>query len=95
MNKDSSNAVTFLDSALNRLFSVKTKKPRPKQDPDYGRLYRWCKKMNITYSRDCSYWDFSDVRIGTIGSNDGGYDYGTVLEIAKKRIETGDRKAYL
>ncbi len=82
------DAATFLDPILNKLF--RPRKPRKKQDPNYGRLYRWCKKMNITYSRDFSYSDFSDHRIGTIGLNDGGDDYGTVLEIAKKRIETGN-----
>jgi hypothetical protein len=87
------DAATFLDPILNKLF--RPRKPRKKQDPNYGRLYRWCKKMNTTYSRDCSYWDFSDDRIGTIGLSDGGDDYGTVLEIAKKRIETGNPEAQL
>jgi len=89
------DAANFLDKELSKLFGLKIAKPRKKQDPDYGRLYRWCKKMKITFSRDLSYWDFSDDRIGTIGLNDGGYDCGTVLEIAKKRIKTGNPEATL
>ena len=66
---------TFLDAVLGDLFAP-PKKTR-KQDPGYGRLYRWCKKNNITYTRDQTYWDFN-------------HDYETVLEVAQERLATGN-----
>ena len=83
------DAGNFLNDLLGDLFAP-PKKKRPKQDPSYGRLYRWCKKNNITYTRDQSYWDFDHSGIGTIGMNDGGYDYETVLAIALERLATGN-----
>ena len=81
------DAGKFLDDLLGDFFAVPKKR---KQDPGYGRLYRWCKKNNITYTRDQSYWDFEDDRIGTIGMNDGGYCYESVLSIAQTRLATGN-----
>ena len=81
------DAGKFLDDLLGDFFAVPKKR---KQDPGYGRLYRWCKKNNITYTRDLSYWDFNHSGIGTIGMNDGGYDHQTVLEVAQERLSTGN-----
>ena len=81
------DAGKFLDDLLGDFFAVPKKR---KQDPGYGRLYRWCKKNNITYTRDLSYWDFDHSGIGTIGMNDGGYCYESVLSIAQTRLATGN-----
>jgi hypothetical protein len=84
----------FLDRVLGNLFSTAKRKRKP--DPAYGRLYRWCRKNNISYKRDMSWWDFDDARIGTIGLNDGIRDrfaYDEILELAQKRIATGDPEA--
>ena len=66
------------------------KKKSRKRDPGYSRLYYWCKKNGFSYTRDQSYWDFEDDRIGTIGMNDGGYCYESVLSIAQTRLATGN-----
>ena len=87
------NPITFLDDVLGGFFAPP--KQRRKQDPGYGRLYRWCKKNGFSYQRDMSYWDFDDDRIGTIGMNEGGNDFDSVLEIARKRIATGNPEATL
>ena len=81
------DAGKFLDNLLGDFFAVPKKR---KKDPGYGRLYRWCKKNNITYTRDLSYWDFDHSGIGTIGMNDGGYCYESVLSIAQTRLATGN-----
>ena len=81
------DAGKFLDDLLGDFFAVPKKR---KQDPGYGRLYRWCKKNGFSYTRDLSYWDFDHSGIGTIGMNDGGYCYVSVLGIAQARLATGN-----
>jgi|TARA_R110000824_G_scaffold292275_1_gene480678 hypothetical protein len=91
------NPEHFLDGVLGRLFPA-PRKPKPKQNPAYGRLYRWCRQNGITYERDMSYWDFDDRRIGTICLGDGIRDrfaYDDILELVQKRIATGDPEATL
>ena len=78
--------IKFLDDLLGSMFTAP--KRRQKQDPGYGRLYRWCKRNGVSYTRDGTYWDFDDDRIGTIGADDGGEDYDSVLAIAKERFAT-------
>jgi hypothetical protein len=86
MNKKN-NSLRFLDHMLGRLIqppkppksSIQIEQERCEKKY-YQRLRRLCKKNNITYSRDMSYWDFSEP-IGTIGLNEGvdcylkAYDY--------------------
>tara|TARA_R110000824_G_scaffold88328_3_gene217194 strand:- start:641 stop:928 length:288 start_codon:yes stop_codon:yes gene_type:complete len=91
------SAENFLDGVLGRLFPA-PKKPKRVQNPAYGRLYRWCQRNGITYERDMSFWDFGDRRIGTICLADGIRDrfaYDQILELARKRLATGDPTATL
>ena len=48
----------------------------------YSKLKRLCAKHGITFSRDGSYWDFSQP-VGTVGLNEGVEDYFSVYEYVK------------
>ena len=82
--------LNFLDKEFRRIF--KPVKPEWKKQQErlnnkyYQRLKRLCKKHNITYSRDLSYWDFSKP-IGTIGGNEGVDCYQSAYEYVKERLE--------
>ena len=79
----------FLDNLLGSI--VQPPKPdyviewEKRQKKYYQRLRRLCKKHNLTYSRDCSYWDFSKP-IGTIGLNEGVECYQSAYEYVFKKI---------
>jgi len=70
-----SNNMNFLQQDLGKLFSnnrIKPKKVLSEGEKNekrvYAKLYRLCKKHNLTYKRDGSYWDFclDNKPIGTI-----------------------------
>lgn len=48
----------------------------------YAKLKRLCAKHGLTFSRDGSYWDFSQP-VGTIGMNEGVEDYSSAYEYVK------------
>ena len=77
----------FLNNMLGPLLSRKiqgtTQSKREKRY--YGKLYRLCKKHNITYSRDETYWDFSKP-IGTIGMNEDVDSYESAYKYVKEKL---------
>ena len=82
--------LNFLDKQFREIF--KPAKPAYKIEEErrnakyYQRLKRLCKKQNITYKRDLSYWDFSEP-IGTIGLNDNVEDYQSAWYYVKNFYE--------
>jgi len=52
----------------------------------YAKLKRLCQKHNLTFTRDGSYWDFSQP-IGTIGVNEGVENYETCFDYVKDILE--------
>ena len=52
----------------------------------YAKLKRLCQKHNLTFTRDGSYWDFSQP-IGTIGLNEGVENYETCFDYVKDILE--------
>ena len=90
-----SDLAKFLDPVLGKLFTTAA---APKRDRGpYNRLRAWCRSEGIALpTRDQSYYDFADLRIGTVGANDGALtDYDNVVEIARYRVESGNPHATL
>ena len=48
----------------------------------YAKLKRLCAKHGLTFSRDGSYWDFSQP-VGPIAMNEGVEDYSSAYEYVK------------
>jgi len=84
----------FLDKTLGKLIQPSKSKIVIEMEKEYERrnkkyymrLRRLCKKHGITYSRDLSYWDFSEP-IGTIGMNENVDGYENAYYYVKEKLE--------
>ena len=80
----------FLDKQLGKLFQPPKHRieiEAEKRDKKYYmRLRRLCQKHGITYSRDLSYWDFSEP-IGTVGMNENVDGYENAYYYVKEKLE--------
>ena len=85
----------FLDQLLGEMFGRRKAAPPKRDRAPYNRLRAWCKSEGINMpTRDSSYYDFDDPRIGTIGASDGAHDgYDNVVEIARCRLASGNPHA--
>mgnify|MGYP001411983293 FL=1 len=66
--------------------SPEQKEYRRSEKRYYSKLKRLCLKHGVTFSRDGTYWEFSQP-IGTIGLNEGVEDYSSVYEYVKEILE--------
>tara|TARA_Y100001937_G_scaffold9948_1_gene12212 strand:- start:772 stop:1038 length:267 start_codon:yes stop_codon:yes gene_type:complete len=82
--------LNFLDKQLGKLIQppkLKTEIEAEKRNKKYYmRLRRLCQKHGITYSRDLSYWDFSEP-IGTVGMNENVDGYENAYWYVKEKLE--------
>ena len=66
--------------------SPEQKEYRRNEKRYYSKLKRLCLKHGVPFSRDGTYWEFSQP-IGTIGLNEGVEDYSSVYEYVKEILE--------